>query len=180
MRFEDVNGDNDNDERDFETISKNETDVYIHVNQHNALEDFPQNPYCDRPNTNSSLYFDDGIRSVDYVLVWKKLIPRDLEDGAAKEKEENEIRRKESERAERRAVFEESLMSEGLELESYVIDDELHFKKIHAPLEVLRRYAEILKLRLPMKEVSVHKCHCIKLSQMKNMNHLRKQLHINI
>ena len=29
----------------------------------------------------------------------------------------------------------------------------LHFIKIHAPREVLRRYAEILKLRLPMKEL---------------------------
>lgn len=29
----------------------------------------------------------------------------------------------------------------------------LHFIKIHAPKEVLRRYAEILKLRLPMKQL---------------------------
>lgn len=29
----------------------------------------------------------------------------------------------------------------------------LHFIKLHAPDEVLRRYAEILKLRMPMKKV---------------------------
>lgn len=58
-------------------------------------------------------------------------------------------------RAERREVFEENLLQEGLELESYVIDEEINFIKMHAPLEVLRRYAEILKLRMPMKEVSI-------------------------
>lgn len=30
----------------------------------------------------------------------------------------------------------------------------LNFIKIHAPIEVLKRYAEILKLRMPMKEIS--------------------------
>lgn len=32
----------------------------------------------------------------------------------------------------------------------------LHFIKLHAPDEVLRRYAEILKLRMPMKMVLKH------------------------
>jgi len=30
----------------------------------------------------------------------------------------------------------------------------LNFIKLHATLEVLRRYSEILKLRMPMKEVT--------------------------
>lgn len=33
----------------------------------------------------------------------------------------------------------------------------LHFIKVHAPDEVLRRYAEILKLRMPMKMVPHNK-----------------------
>lgn len=51
-------------------------------------------------------------------------------------------------------IYEENLIAEGLELE-YESQKEgvLHFIKVHAPLEVLRRYSEILKLRLPMKEV---------------------------
>lgn len=57
-------------------------------------------------------------------------------------------------RMEKREVFEENLLQEGLEIESYVIDDEINFIKIHAPLDLLRRYSEILKLRMPMKEVS--------------------------
>lgn len=44
---------------------------------------------------------------------------------------------------------------EGLELEYEQVETNgLHFIKIHAPKTVLRRYAEILKLRLPMKEMS--------------------------
>lgn len=43
---------------------------------------------------------------------------------------------------------------EGLELEYEQVETNgLHFIKIHAPKTVLRRYAEILKLRLPMKEL---------------------------
>jgi len=46
------------------------------------------------------------------------------------------------------------LENQGLELEYEQMEPSgLHFIKIHAPKEVLRRYAEILKLRLPMKEL---------------------------
>jgi anoctamin-1 len=88
---------------------------------------------------------------VDYVLVWKKLVPQDDDPESPDANRINEI---EKTRSEKREVFEENLLQEGLELESYVIDDEINFIKLHAPLEVLRRYAEILKLRMPMKEVS--------------------------
>lgn len=51
-------------------------------------------------------------------------------------------------------VFEINLEKEGLELEYEQVETNgLHFIKIHAPKEVLRRYAEILKLRLPMKQL---------------------------
>lgn len=33
-------------------------------------------------------------------------------------------------------------------------DESVHFVKIHAPWEVLTRYAEILKMKLKMKKVS--------------------------
>ncbi|XP_026323434.1 anoctamin-1-like isoform X3 [Hyposmocoma kahamanoa] len=86
---------------------------------------------------NPSLTFNDGLRSIDYVLVW--------ESG----KEEARTR----EALERRRVFEENLIEAGLELERDAPPDchGLHFVKIHAPLEVLRDYSEILKLRMPMK-----------------------------
>lgn len=51
-------------------------------------------------------------------------------------------------------IFEENLELEGLQLEYESPEPSgLRFIKIHAPQEVLRRYAEILKLRLPMKEL---------------------------
>lgn len=51
-------------------------------------------------------------------------------------------------------MFEKSLEKEGLQLEYEQAEPNgLHFIKIHAPREVLRRYSEILKLRLPMKEL---------------------------
>lgn len=45
-------------------------------------------------------------------------------------------------------------MNEGLDLEKENPTDGLSFCKIHAPIEVLRRYSEILKLRMPMREVN--------------------------
>ncbi|XP_012270892.1 anoctamin-1 isoform X2 [Orussus abietinus] len=86
----------------------------------------------------SSLYFRDKTRTIDFVLVWDHL------DGEATTYRS----------VERRRVFEGNLEKEGLELEYEKPEPNgLHFIKIHAPREVLRRYSEILKLRMPMKEV---------------------------
>lgn len=82
-----------------------------------------------------SVMFNDNVRSVDFVLAW--LENKTTEDDEAEEKRE---------------VFEERLEEEGLELERERTD-KLHIVKLHAPKEVLRRYAEILRLRMPMKEV---------------------------
>lgn len=140
-------------EENFDVVTNIKTDVHLHVDNFPSEDepDFGQNPFGGRETTNQSLFFDDGKRSVDYVLVWKQLILSDDTNhaDASKAKDLERMRMK------KREVFEENLLAEGLELESYVIDDEIHFIKLHAPLEVLRRYAEILKLRLPMKEVSL-------------------------
>lgn len=100
----------------------------------------PPDPGSNIPNEqSSSLFFSDGERSIDFVIVW-----REEEDGDAVE---------EDLKCTKRAIFEENLVNEGLELERETYEL-LHFTKIHVPIEVLRRYAEILKLRMPMKEVS--------------------------
>lgn len=120
------------------------------------VTDFPQNPYGDRETKNPSLFFADGERSVDFVLVWKKLLPHDDDERSdvLKQRDIDDVDKKETERIEKRDCFEENLILEGLEIERETVDEEINFVKIHAPLEVLRRYAEILKLRLAMKEVS--------------------------
>lgn len=99
--------------------------------------DCPDNPFGENV-VNSSLFFNDGQRSVDYVLVWRE----DFVESLGRQ-----------ERASKRDNFEANLINEGLELEHELIEDEFYFIKVHATVEVLRRYAEILKLRMPMKEV---------------------------
>lgn len=121
--------------------------------------DGPTNPPEETLSYNSqsehnSLFFEDQVRSVDYVLAWKELVPYERDDRTIMQKDIDDMKNKEEIRSEKRATFEENLILEGLELERCVVDEEIHFVKIHAPLDVLRRYAEILKLRLPMKEVS--------------------------
>ena len=80
-----------------------------------------------------------GEDNVDFVLVW------DAHSSSSRSDEALRTRR----------VFESNLEQEGLVLSRYEhFETGLHFVKIHAPTEVLKRYAEILKLRLPMKKVS--------------------------
>lgn len=147
------------DNKDIENENKNEVDARVQMAQVGSsfdVPDYPQNPYGNHRIKNDSLFFADGERSVDFVLVWKRLVPSCDEErsDALKARELNDICQKEAERCDRREVFEENLIHEGLELEREIVDEEINFVKVHAPLEVLRRYAEILKLRLPMKEVS--------------------------
>ncbi len=74
------------------------------------------------------------------MLVWDESIPTNVSETSAS----------------KRQIFESNLEKEGLQME-YVDTPgvSLHFIKLHAPDEVLRRYAEILKLRMPMKLVIV-------------------------
>ncbi|XP_044735821.1 anoctamin-1-like isoform X2 [Chrysoperla carnea] len=78
--------------------------------------------------------FRDGERTVDFVLAYT---PNDVNDHENK-----------------RRVFERNLTDEGLILE-HEETQRLHFVKIHAPKEVLCRYCEILKLRMPIKESKI-------------------------
>ncbi|KAG7304247.1 hypothetical protein JYU34_011185 [Plutella xylostella] len=86
---------------------------------------------------NPSLSFKDGVRSIDFVLVWEALLD-DANTPAA---------------IEHRRVFEMNLEKDGLQLEREAPEGlhGLNFVKIHVPLQVLRDYSEILKLRMPMK-----------------------------
>ena len=155
MRFDD---DIDLDE-DAEINNEMDSRVGNNLKRSNSVIEYPQNPYGESGTKNDSLFFADGVRSIDFVLVWKKLMPHtdDEKSDALNQRDIDEVNKKESERNERREVFEAHLIEEGLEIEREVVDEEINFVKIHAPLEVLRRYAEILKLRLPMKEVSNNK-----------------------
>ncbi|KAM4523509.1 anoctamin-6-like [Fundulus diaphanus] len=106
-----------------------------------------------------SLFFDDGVRSIDFILVY------DDEAKKVSERMDVIVRRKT-----RREYFEASLMKMGLELEatSSVLNDNLIFVKVHVPWEVQCIYAEVLHIKVPIEidnnppRPSVWNCfHCI-------------------
>lgn len=105
--------------------------------------------YLDLQEYSSLFFTEDSCKTVDFVLVWDSRNAISATDSAEQ----------------RRVVFERNLLDEGLELETEGADtgSALTFIKIHAPLEVLRRYSEILKLRMPMKEVRIDDCVCSKV-----------------
>ncbi|XP_075213480.1 anoctamin-1-like isoform X2 [Lycorma delicatula] len=93
-----------------------------------------------------SMVFSDGRRTVDFVLAWwKPVIKHNSPNNAAQLAAAEEAQKK-------RQTFEQNLIKEGLELE-YETNSRLSFVKIHAPREVLRRYCDVLKLRMPMKRL---------------------------
>lgn len=61
----------------------------------------------------------------------------------------------EAKRRDRRRIFLENLVREGLELEledkSQAFDEKSYFVKIHMPWRTENRYAEVLNLKLPVK-----------------------------
>lgn len=80
----------------------------------------------------------EGDKRIDFVLVW--------------ESKENDKRFQMKQLA--RKTFEENLKNEGLQLDhDFQEGRTLQYTKIHAPIDLLTRYAEILKIRMPIKEV---------------------------
>ncbi|XP_014009011.1 anoctamin-6 [Salmo salar] len=89
-----------------------------------------------------SLFFNDGVRRIDFVLVY--------EDEDMKEIDKNRMFQK---RKQRREYFEASLMKMGMELEAArsVVDEKLLFVKVHMPWDMLCTYAEVLHIKLPIQ-----------------------------
>uniref|UniRef100_A0A4W6CL04 Anoctamin n=1 Tax=Lates calcarifer TaxID=8187 RepID=A0A4W6CL04_LATCA len=95
--------------------------------------------FNDKPD---SLFFNDGVRRIDFILVYEDEDKKDFE------KRHTFQRRKR-----RREYFEASLMKMGIELEATrsVVDEKLMFVKVHMPWEVLCTYAEVLHIKLPIQ-----------------------------
>ncbi|KGL94332.1 Anoctamin-5, partial [Charadrius vociferus] len=91
-----------------------------------------------------SIFFRDGVRRIDFVLSYV--------DDLNKEWEKNVF----ISLQERRKEFESNLQKAGLELETEdkkeSEDGKIYFVKIHAPWEVLITYAEVLNIKVPIKE----------------------------
>uniref|UniRef100_A0A4W3JHL0 Anoctamin n=1 Tax=Callorhinchus milii TaxID=7868 RepID=A0A4W3JHL0_CALMI len=130
------------------------------------------------------LYFQDGKRRVDYVLVYQ--FKKSSRKGAGSRNRESMNSRRqepdpeiglqpvdfpEDDRRLRREEYEHNLLETGLELES---DEEancygLGFVKIHAPWHVLCREAEFQKLSMPTNKVIKQKTGI--LSKISNVMH---------
>nr|XP_020756647.1 anoctamin-6 isoform X2 [Odocoileus virginianus texanus] len=89
-----------------------------------------------------SLFFNDGQRRIDFVLVYEDESRKETNKKGSNEKQ----RRK-------RQAYESNLICDGLQLEATrsLVDDKLVFVKVHAPWEVLCTYAEIMHIKLPLK-----------------------------
>ncbi|XP_072475438.1 anoctamin-5 isoform X9 [Notamacropus eugenii] len=92
-----------------------------------------------RQQSKDSIFFCDGIRRIDYVLSY---VDDPKQEGDKK--------------MERRKEFENNLLKSGLELETEdkkdSEDGRTYFIKIHAPWEVLTTYAEVLNIKMPIRE----------------------------
>uniref|UniRef100_A0A8D0DK61 Anoctamin n=1 Tax=Salvator merianae TaxID=96440 RepID=A0A8D0DK61_SALMN len=109
-------------------------------NLSNTDSDLPGNAEINkRHQSKDSVFFRDGIRRIDFVLAY-------VDDP----KIEGE------KKVERRREFENNLAKAGLELETEDKKDsengKTYFVKIHAPWEVLTTYAEVLNIKVPIKE----------------------------
>ena len=109
-----------------------------------GVELFSNEDVSAQMEVDNSIYFTEvekgeASKLVDFVLVWEE-VPSDPDWSKHKKKRE---------------IFLQNLESEGLELENDGSEGyntlRLRFVKIHAPMEVLKRYAEILKIRMPIK-----------------------------
>lgn len=82
-------------------------------------------------NKTSGLYFRDGKCRIDYILVYRKSNPQ----------------------TEKREVFERNIRAEGLQMEkeSSLTNSDIIFVKLHAPWEVLGKYAELMNVRMPFR-----------------------------
>lgn len=111
--------------------------------------DFNGNPDC--------LFFNDGKRRIDFILVYEY---EESKNGS--HKKASVMRRKKR----RREFFEGSLMTDGLHLEmtQSVVDEKLFYVKLHMPFDVLCANAETLHIKLPIKcndlrpQSSKHNC----------------------
>uniref|UniRef100_A0A672HEU4 Anoctamin n=1 Tax=Salarias fasciatus TaxID=181472 RepID=A0A672HEU4_SALFA len=102
----------------------------------------------------SGLCFGDGKSRIDYILVY----------------------RKSSSQSEKREVFERNIRAEGLhmEKEASLTNSDVIFLKVHAPWDVLCRYAELMNIRMPFRRkiFYMHRRHKF-MSRRKRINKFR-------
>ncbi|XP_044042132.1 anoctamin-4-like isoform X1 [Siniperca chuatsi] len=103
----------------------------------------------------SGLCFSDGKSRIDYILVY----------------------RKSSSQSEKREVFERNIRAEGLQMEkeASLTNSDVIFLKLHAPWDVLCRYAELMNIRMPFRRkiFYMHRRHKFMTRMEKRINKFR-------
>uniref|UniRef100_A0A672Y5S8 Anoctamin n=1 Tax=Sphaeramia orbicularis TaxID=375764 RepID=A0A672Y5S8_9TELE len=103
----------------------------------------------------SGLCFSDGKSRIDYILVY----------------------RKSSSQSEKREIFERNIRAEGLhmEKEASITNSDVIFLKLHAPWDVLCRYAELMNIRMPFRRkiFYMHRRHKFMSRMEKRINKFR-------
>ncbi|KAM4748875.1 anoctamin-6 [Rhinophrynus dorsalis] len=92
-----------------------------------------------------SLYFNDNLRRIDYVLVYED---ENMKEQTTKAKKNLCLKQ-----MKKRQAYESNLIRHGLQLEATrsILDGRLIFVKVHAPWEVLCTYAEVMHIKLPLQ-----------------------------
>uniref|UniRef100_A0A4W6G0Y1 Anoctamin n=1 Tax=Lates calcarifer TaxID=8187 RepID=A0A4W6G0Y1_LATCA len=111
---------------------------------------------CSQGRTKScGLCFSDGKSRIDYILVY----------------------RKSSSQSEKREVFERNIRAEGLQMEkeASLTNSDVIFLKLHAPWDVLCRYAELMNIRMPFRRkiFYMHRRHKFMSRMEKRINKFR-------
>ncbi|KAM4523202.1 anoctamin-4-like isoform 1-T1 [Fundulus diaphanus] len=106
-------------------------------------------------NKSPGLCFSDGKCLIDYILVY----------------------RKSSSQSEKREIFERNIRAEGLrmEKEACLTNSDVIFLKLHAPWDVLCRYAELMNIRMPFRRkiFYMHRRHKFLSRMEKRINKFR-------
>ncbi|XP_042258888.1 anoctamin-6 [Thunnus maccoyii] len=137
---EDLEGDTDVGMIDEEVVYPEEfLPTYQSIKEGSTVPKAQLAEFNDKPD---SLFFNDGVRRIDFILVYEDEDKKDFE------KRHTFQRRKR-----RREYFEASLMKMGMELEATrsVVDEKLMFVKVHMPWDVLCTYAEVLHIKVPIQ-----------------------------
>ncbi|KAM4617455.1 anoctamin-5 isoform 2-T2 [Discoglossus pictus] len=113
----------------------------FYENNSTTDSELPGNSEIDKHHqSKDSIFFRDGIRRIDFVLSYT----------------EDPNKESDKKKMERRKEFEKNLQMSGVELETEDKKEsengKIYFVKIHAPWEVLTTYAEVLNIKVPIKE----------------------------
>ncbi|XP_064628203.1 anoctamin-4-like isoform X2 [Lineus longissimus] len=104
-----------------------------------------------KQNLKTTMFFNDGIRRIDYILAYTE---GDVGINVD-EKRLNKLSKKDESKRECRKTYLNNLIEDGMELEvedkKESQDGKTFFVKVHAPWEILTRFAELMNMKMPMK-----------------------------